>query len=88
MRHISENGDTSNGGNVVYPRADDETGDTLSRKGACKLARRLQEHWHRRGYTAARFWVEPITERFGKLGTHEIHRVVCNFKNGLPPSHG
>jgi len=32
-----------------------------------------------------RFWTEPVGERFGKIGTHEVHRVVCNLVNGLPP---
>jgi hypothetical protein len=49
------------------------------------LAKRLQDHWHGRGYHAVRFWAEPINERFGKLGTHEVYRVACNLVNGLPP---
>jgi hypothetical protein len=59
--------------------------DTLSRKGASELARQLQGYWHGQGYPLARFWSEPITIRMGKLGTHEIHRVVCNLVDGLPP---
>jgi hypothetical protein len=59
--------------------------DTLSRSGAMQLARRLEKFWHDRGFHAARFWAEPITERFAKVGTYEIYRVVCNLVNGLPP---
>jgi hypothetical protein len=28
---------------------------------------------------------EPIWERFSKIGTYEIYRVVCNLVSGLPP---
>jgi hypothetical protein len=49
------------------------------------LARRLEQFWHAKGYHAARFWAEPIGERFNKVGTYEIYRVVCNLVNGLPP---
>ena len=28
---------------------------------------------------------EPVDERFAKVGTYEIYRVVCNLVNGLPP---
>ena len=59
--------------------------DTLNREGAMTLAKRLQDYWHEHGYPAARFWVEPIDERFAKVGTYEIYRVVCNLVNGLPP---
>jgi hypothetical protein len=59
--------------------------DTLSRDGAMHLARRLQDYWHTRGYPAARFWAEPVDERFEKVGTYEIYRIVCNLVNGLPP---
>src|SRR4051794_4323858 len=59
--------------------------ESLNREGAMALARRLQAHWHARGYMAARFWAEPIAERFAKVGTYDIYRVVCNFVNGLPP---
>jgi hypothetical protein len=66
-------------------RHDTRKDDTLSRNGARELARRLQDYWHARGYPAVRFWTEPVGERFGKIGTHEVHRVVCNLVNGLPP---
>jgi len=59
--------------------------DTLSQAGAMHLAKRLEKFWHDRDYPAARFWAEPITERFAKVGTYEIYRVVCNLVNGLPP---
>ncbi len=59
--------------------------ETLNRAGATALARRLEKYWHDRGYMTARFWPEPITERFAKVGTHEIYRVTCNLVNGLPP---
>jgi hypothetical protein len=59
--------------------------ETLNQKGAMALARRLEQFWHAKGYFAARFWVEPIGERFDKVGTYEIYKVVCNLVNGLPP---
>jgi hypothetical protein len=59
--------------------------DTLGREGAMALARRLQLYWHARDYPAARFWVEPIGERFSKVGTYELYRVCCNLVDGLPP---
>jgi hypothetical protein len=59
--------------------------DTWNREGAMALAKRLQEYWHARGYPAARFWAEPVSERFAKVGTYEIYRVVCNLVNGIPP---
>jgi len=40
-----------------------------------------------RGHHGVRFWAEPIDERFEKMGTHELYRVVCNLVNGLPPSY-
>ena len=30
---------------------------------------------------------EPINERFEKIGTHEIYRVLCNLINALLSSH-
>jgi hypothetical protein len=59
--------------------------DTLSQKGATALARRLQAFWDVRGYHTARFWAEPVGERFAKVGTYEIYRVACNLVNGRPP---
>jgi hypothetical protein len=59
--------------------------DTLSKQGAMALAKRLEKYWYDRDYPAARFWAEPIKERFAKVGTYEIYRVVCNLVNGLPP---
>ncbi len=61
------------------------TKDTLNQQGAMALAKRLERYWHDRGYPAARFWAEPIKERFAKVGTYEIYRVACNLVNGLPP---
>jgi hypothetical protein len=59
--------------------------DTLSQKGAIALAKTLQAFWHGKGYLTARFWAEPVGERFEKLGTNEIYRVASNLVNGLPP---
>jgi hypothetical protein len=59
--------------------------DWVSQRGAMALARRLERYWHEQGYPAARFWAEPIKERFAKVGTYEIYRVVCNLINGRPP---
>jgi hypothetical protein len=36
-------------------------------------------------FQAARFWAEPIEERFDKVGTYEIYPVASNLVNGLPP---
>lgn len=62
-----------------------EPRENLSQEGAMALAQRLQEYWHGRGYPAARFWAEPIPERFNKVGTYQLYRVACNLVNGLPP---
>ncbi len=59
--------------------------DMLSRDGAMALAQRLQAYWHNLGFPAARFWAEPIAERFAKVGTYELYRVNCNLINALPP---
>jgi hypothetical protein len=59
--------------------------DYLSQQGAMHLARRLERYWHDRGYFAARFWAEPVEERFPKIGTYEVYRVKCNLVNALPP---
>lgn len=66
-------------------RAKKSVRDNLSKAGALRLARQLEKHWHDLGYPAARFWTEPVPERFAKVGTYEIYRVLCNFVNGLPP---
>jgi hypothetical protein len=70
---------------VGNPATAEERRKHLSPKGAMALARRLEKVWHDRGYPAARFWAKPIEERFDKSGTYEVHRVVCNLVNGLPP---
>ena len=62
-----------------------KTQDTLTKGGARRLARQLEKYWHDQGYPAARFWTEPIEERFAKVGTYEIYRVMSNLVNGLPP---
>ena len=62
-----------------------EPKETLNQKGAMELAQRLERFWHEEGYPAARFWAEPVEERFAKIGTYEIYRVVSNLVNGLPP---
>jgi hypothetical protein len=60
----------------LWPR----TGPSHSRSG-------LQQYWHEQGYPAARFWTEPLDERFAKIGTHEVYQVKCNLVNRLPPRH-
>jgi hypothetical protein len=65
--------------------ANGKTKDTLNQSGAMRLAKQLEKYWHDLGYPAVRFWAEPIQERFAKVGTYEIYRVVCNLVNGLPP---
>lgn len=62
-----------------------ESNDTLSQRGAMALARRLQQFWHEQGHTEVRFWAEPIDERFEKIGSYEVYRVVSNLVNGAPP---
>jgi hypothetical protein len=47
----------------------------LNRDGAIALAKRLQQCWHDQGYPAARFWTEPLDERFAKIGTYEVYQV-------------
>ena len=64
---------------------DEAPTDWCSRRGAMALAKRLERYWHQLGYPAACFWAEPIDERFAKVGTYELYRVVCNLVNGLPP---
>jgi hypothetical protein len=59
--------------------------ETSNQKGAMELAKRLEQYWHGRGFPAARFWAEPIGERFEKIGTYEIYRVASNLVDGLPP---
>ncbi len=62
-------------------------GEYLTQKGAMALAKRLEIYWHEKGYAAARFWAEPIGERFDKVGTYEIYRVTSNLVNGMPPQY-
>lgn len=59
--------------------------ETLSLGGALALAKQLEKYWHERGFPAACFWVEPIGERFEKIGTYELYRVASNLVDGLPP---
>jgi hypothetical protein len=40
--------------------------DTLYRDGDIALAKRLQQYWHDQGYPTARFWTEPLDERFSE----------------------
>ena len=77
--------DDDDANDVARELSIDEPKHTLSRRGAMALAKRLERFWHDLGYPAARFWAEPISERFAKVGTYEIYRVVCNLVNGLPP---
>jgi hypothetical protein len=59
--------------------------ETLNHKGALALAKQLEKYWHDVGFPAARFWAEPIGERFEKIGSYELYRVASNLVNGLPP---
>ncbi|WOH59915.1 hypothetical protein [Bradyrhizobium sp. BWC-3-1] len=61
--------------------------DWLSKQGARALAKLLEAYWHGERYPAARFWAEPVDERFSKIGTYEIYRIACDLINGLPPTH-
>jgi hypothetical protein len=69
----------------IRQSAHPEAPESLSQEGAMALARRLEDYWHGCGYPAARFWAEPIPERFEKVGTYQLYRVACNLVNGLPP---
>lgn len=86
---MTHDDDSANAHTQSPPRSDDDpktkAKDTLTKSGALRLARQLEKHWHDLGYPAARFWTEPIAERFAKVGTYEIYRVVGNLVNGLPP---
>ena len=66
-------------------RDEDPSTNTLGQRGAMALAKRLEHYWHSRGYPAARFWAEPIDERFEKIGSYEIYRVKWNLIDGPPP---
>lgn len=88
-RPLTENTETRGGSDTPSageaaskPKAPPET---LGQKGAIALAKRLEQYWHGQGFPAARFWAEPIGERFEKVGTYELYRVVSNLVNGLPP---
>ena len=59
--------------------------EVSNQKGAMQLARRLEQYWHGKGFPAARFWAEPIAERFEKIGSYELYRVASNLVDGLPP---
>jgi hypothetical protein len=59
--------------------------EASNQKGAMVLARRLEQYWHDKGFPAARFWAEPIPERFEKIGSYELYRVASNLVDGLPP---
>jgi hypothetical protein len=69
----------------AVPKSKPAVSETLSLKGALALAKQLEKYWHDQGYPAARFWVEPIGERFEKIGTYELYRVASNLVDGLPP---
>jgi hypothetical protein len=88
MKCIAEHGGTPPAlilCNITPAETPPNAPESLDQKGAFALARRLEKYWHDRNYPAARFWAEPVDERFVKIGTYEIWRVVCNLKNGLPP---
>ena len=69
------------------PKPKPPISETLSHKGALALAKQLEKYWHDKGFPAARFWAEPIGERFEKIGTYELYRVASNLVNGLPPQY-
>jgi hypothetical protein len=73
------------GGELAARKPKTPPPETLGQKGALALAKRLEQYWHGQGFPAARFWAEPIGERFEKVGTYELYRVVSNLVNGLPP---
>jgi hypothetical protein len=73
------------GSDQAGPRPKGSPPETLGQKGAIALAKRLEKYWHDQGFPAARFWAEPIGERFEKVGTYELYRVASNLVNGLPP---
>ncbi len=87
MRHIAEQGSGAATLTSDDAGGDKSRRDTLTRHGAAALARKLEKYWHDRGYYSARFWPEPISERFDKIGTRELYRVSCNLVNALPPAH-
>ncbi len=70
---------------VPEARDEDSSINNLGQRGAMALAKRLEQYWHSRGYPAARFWAEPIDERFAKIGSYKIYCVKCNLVDGLPP---
>ncbi|WP_375414136.1 hypothetical protein [uncultured Bradyrhizobium sp.] len=85
MKRNNEAGGACPPGRWATSRTVKRYADTLSQRGALGLAKRLEHYWHQRGFPAARFWTEPVNERFSKVGTYEIYRVVCNLVNGWPP---
>ena len=85
MKQIAESGTGACISQDRFASRDKARNDSLSRGGAMALARQLEKYWHDKGFMGARFWSEPIADRFDKLGTHELYRVACNLVNGLPP---
>ena len=75
----------SGGADRSAPKPKAPAPETWTQKGAMALAKRLEQYWHNQGFPAARFWAEPIGERFEKIGTYELYRVASNLVNGLPP---
>jgi hypothetical protein len=73
------------GAGQAAPKPRSPVSETLSQRGALILAKQLEKYWHDLGFPAARFWAEPIGERFEKIGTYELYRVASNLVNGLPP---
>jgi hypothetical protein len=67
------------------PKPKPASPETLGQGGAIALAKRLERYWHGQGFPAARFWAEPIGERFEKVGSYELYRVASNLVNGWPP---
>jgi hypothetical protein len=52
----------------------------LNRDGAVALAKRLEKYWR---YPAARFWTEPLDERFAKIGTYEVYQVEVQSRERI-----
>lgn len=56
--------------------------DHLTQDGAKRLAVRLQQAWHDRGYDNVMFWHEKAHMH----NTQSYYVVRCNLIGGLPPS--
>jgi hypothetical protein len=73
---------------IVPPPKSSKVVDTLNRDGAIALAKRLQQYWHDQGYPAARFWTEPLDERFAKIHLVSSRNIHRNAGGSRRPSMG